>query len=372
MKRHLLLAAGLGLLALGTSAQEKAVGAGKAEPTQLTEQRGKIVRDEPAALRVQDMTMDELQQRLAEYEAGKRDDRDGYIIAHQLWFNYRGRKEEASAAGRHSNQLREDLLRKHPEFAKLKDFRLSDRISHQLKQNTNTNAAKPANAWVPPDSVPLRILGNGRSVVAVYQYRLEFLKLPGDLDLRADPATKQVLKLFRDGREISPSELVASKKITFKRRFEIMPWNPDQVVSNFLLCTDFVNTRYSAKTDEERRSMQANGFGAAMPWINHKGAIEQACQVMSLDGDIVFSFPITQALPNSLVAPVGISADGKKAVVMVGEKTDLSTEYGPVSLVGKPRMILVWEKDKALKKIKFPDSNVSRNELVQRFERGEF
>lgn len=84
--RLLLLAVGLMLTArwpVGATAQP-------------SEQHGKIDRDEPDALRVQDMTMDELQQRLAEYEAGKRDDRDGYIILNQLWFNYQAQSRTAS------------------------------------------------------------------------------------------------------------------------------------------------------------------------------------------------------------------------------------------------------------------------------------
>src|ERR1700751_2870830 len=62
---------------------------------------GRVVRDEPANLKVSDMTIDELKQRLAEYEAGKRDDRDGYIITNQLWFDYQGRKEDASVDAQH-------------------------------------------------------------------------------------------------------------------------------------------------------------------------------------------------------------------------------------------------------------------------------
>ena len=143
----------------------------------LPETHGTIVRDTPDALRVEDMTVDELQQRLSEYEAGKRDDRDGYIILHQLWFIFKARKIERTAEAQKINQMRVALLTKHPELHHLSDFRLSGRIKYQQAQrDANAKDAEVAKSWVPPDTKPLKIIGDQKQAVAVYQYRLEFFE----------------------------------------------------------------------------------------------------------------------------------------------------------------------------------------------------
>jgi len=118
-----------------------------------------LIRDEPANLRVEDMTMDELKRRLTEFEAGKRDDRDGIIIADQLWFNYGGRKERDTLEAQHTFRIREALLKMHPDFVNLGDNRLSDKIQFEARQSKQharlkTELSARAKKWVPKDSIP--------------------------------------------------------------------------------------------------------------------------------------------------------------------------------------------------------------------------
>lgn len=333
----------------------------------------KVSRPAPEELRVQDMTDAELHQRLAECESGKRDDRDAYIILNQLRFNLQAQQKSSSSEFQAISNKRDELLKKHPEFARLKDFRLSDRIRHQEKAAAaKAQLLQKAKNWTPSDSVPLRIIGSGKDAVAVYQFRLDFLRLGPEHELRPVPTAPTVLKLFRDGQEIAPKELVPQKTLTYQNRFEVLPRYPDQVENNFLICSDLIHAKYHAISKEERELTRTLGHGRVMPWKNKKGSAEQACSVLSVTGNTVFSFPITQRLPDRLAAGLGMTADGKKAAIMLGEKTELKNEYGTESVIGKPREVLVWEEGKELRRIPISNRSLTWNDLIQQFAQGRF
>lgn len=342
-------------------------------PSAQRAQQSTMVRTAPEDLRVEDMTDAELQQRLDEWEAGKRDDRDGYIILNQIWFNHLRRNTPDTMVSQQVKKRQRELLVKHPEFGHLKDFRLSDKIQYQAKLAAKRKAAEQAaKQWVPSDKTPRRIIGNDRKAVAIYQFRLEFLHLPSEVELRSEPTAKTVLKLYRNGEQVSPSELSPWKTISYKNRFEVVPRYPDQVAKNFLVCSDLIHAEYQAMTQEERETMQARGFSRVMPWTNAKGSIDQTCDVLSLDGDRIFSFPITQQLPKQVAAPLGITADGMKAAIMIGEKTEPSTPYGKAAMIGKPREVLIWTQAGGIKRIKVTNKATSWNDLIIQFEQGKF
>ncbi|MBI3548636.1 MAG: hypothetical protein HY078_06235 [Elusimicrobia bacterium] len=350
-----------------------AVPAVAAERSATPSKEGTMVRPAPEDLRVEDMTDADLQQRLGEWAAGKRDDRDGYILLNQLWFNHRRHKTAGTAAAQQVKKQKEAVLAKHPEFGRLKDFRLSDRIKFQGKlAEMQKAAAQAAKQWVPADKTVRRIIGHDKKAVAVYQFRLEFLRLPADVELRPEPTAKTVLKLFRNDAQISASEISPWKTISYRNRFEVVPRYPDQVTNNFLVCSDLIHPEYHAMTQEERETMQARGFSRVMPWTNAKGGVEQACEVLSLDGDRVFSFPITQQEPTQLAAPLGMTADGTKAAIMIGEKAQQASPYGKAVIISKPREVLVWTQASGLKRVKVANKSATWNDLIMQFEQGKF
>ena len=160
--------------------------------------------------------------------------------------------------------------------------------------------------------------------------------------------------------------------MSFRRPFQIFPSYPDRVSKNFLICTDMLHVRYAAMTEDEQKMLRSNGFGAAMPWTNPQGKIDQLCAVLSLDGNIIYQFPVVQKLPGTLLAPLGITADGKKAAVMLGGKAEETSEDGPISLVGNPREVLIWREGGPLKTVKINDGNLTWNALMTQFASGGF
>src|SRR5262249_4397591 len=161
------------------------------------------------------------------------------------------------------------------------------------------------------------------------------------------------------GQDTLPPTITPSKTMSFKRPFKVMPLMTDNVSSNVLVCTDMLHVSYAPMSRDEREKLRAKGFEGTMPWINRNGRFDQLCAVISLDGDIVFSFPLTQKLPQQLLTPIGITADGMKAAVMVGEQIQIDTGDGVEPFVGKPREILLWEAARGLRKIKVTDRSLS-------------
>src|ERR1044071_9664138 len=89
----------------------------------------------------------------------------------------------------------------------------------------------------------------------------------------------------------------------------------DTVSSRFLVCSNLALDYYHGMTDEERQEMRTHGLGPSMPWINAAGQIDQICAVMSLQGDVVFSFG-EQVPPNKLLSPFGVTPDERRAAVI--------------------------------------------------------
>lgn len=334
------------------------------------EKGGKRYRGPAETWEVANMRIDELEQRLAQYEDGKRDDRDGYIILNQLWIDYRGRKKEDSSEAQKYKAMRLELLKKHPEFHGMKDFRLSEAIEYyRRKEQAQEEAATKTKGWVPPDNVPLRIMGNGKKAVIVYQFRLEFVKLPDEYELK----TEGRLHIYHGAQRMKPGELKPFKVMTFKRRFDSLPQFSDAVSSNFMICSRMLYSYYQAMTPEEQEVLRARGQGRVIhSWTNQKGAIDQMCSVLSLDGGLVFSFPVKQHAPDTLLSALDITGDGKKAGVMLGEKTSIQGEDGEELVVGKPREVLIWQEGSGLKKVPITDSNLTKHDLARKFALGEF
>ncbi|MEQ1918984.1 MAG: hypothetical protein ABL955_07275, partial [Elusimicrobiota bacterium] len=245
----------------------------------MSEKHGKIVRDEPDALRVQDMTDAELQQRLAEYEAGKRDYRDGYIILNQLAFNHQLHKTVLTEEGQRVSKLRQELLKKYPRLSELKDFRLSDRIRREQKQQAaEAKRKQEAKQFVPKDATPGDVRGEGDRAVVKYQYRLEFLKLAQDVKVQGDPHGGR-MQLVRAGNSISPTQLQASKTLQFKHPVNLRYGRDASggiIFGNMLVCTDMLRG-YSAKTPEERELIRLAGHERSMPWTNPSGQYDDFC-----------------------------------------------------------------------------------------------
>lgn len=328
----------------------------------------KIIRDEPANLKVEDMTTDELWQRLSEYEAGKRNDRDGYIIANQLLFNYQAQKETASPKAQHVQNVLSSIGGKHPEFGQLKDFRLSDKIAFEEKKAAEKKTqTKDVGQWEPPDAVPVRVLVNGKRAVGVFQYRLEFWKIPDAVEVTRKGNRAEFTLA---NRSTDPRGFPRIKARSFRHPVETLPRDPDFIGPNLLACTMMLFDYYQPMTTDERRKVALRTGRRALKWTNSKAGEEQICSVLSVEGSVVAAFP-PQAIPGTLYYPLEMSADGNTAAVMVGERVLESGEEGSSYAVGKPRFILEWSVSTGITKRPIKDHALSRFQVLTKYAAGE-
>lgn len=363
MRKYLILISVVMAVSIPTvpaAAQDKPAAPAKAA---MSEKRGKIVRDAPDALRVEDMTMEELQQRLAEYEAGKRDYRDGYIILNQLWFNYQAERKTTSSEFQAVVKKRDGLLTKYPALSNLQDFRLSDRKRHEDRRRSEAEQKKRAAArWQPSDEIPVRLVAKGNRLIAIYQFKLAFFSSTQTIEL--GPEGSAVPTLREGGAESSLDKLKREKVATFRHRVQLAQEQP-KVSDRVLVCTNAVADHYSGMTPEEDAMIVARGHThGSMPWENTAASKEHFCGIYASDGSVVLEFPAQFTKGRTAWKPVGISESGDRATVAIGTLKKVETEDGSYMKPSAPWEVWTWSQG-STKHFRVPEA--SDHDLRRRF-----
>lgn len=401
MKRHLLpgigLMVGLGLLALRVAAQEQAGETGKEagsipcpvdqvlrETREQNARRGKtppesfysgLAQNYVEQCQQAKKSIADLLPKLAEYEAGKRGDRDGYIILQRLLNNYEVIKATGNPVERSIREKRDAVAKKNPDFPNMQKFKLSEELPAKTKRQIDrARLAEEAKRWTPPDNRALDAIISGKKLVAWYQYHIDFYNLPTEMALDRLPFGELVLTQKNPDNTTTRSDLnhlTMAKSLTFRRRLQTPIRHAQGSKGHFFLACTYgseLGSSYSPMHPEEEKMTRAGG---GRNWINKTGQHEDFCGVITSDGSIQFQFPIRQLDPGTLLAPVGVSADGKAAVA-VGEEVVEGTDDGDNKTTGNFREVLRWEFPNKMKKIRIEPKSKFITPLQQRFEAGEF
>lgn len=311
-----------------------------------------------------------LKEKLAEYHSGKRSYSDGFVILRRLYENNHILRVGHTVEAREVEREIESLKAAHPELVSNPPDKLGEEsASERTQKDEATRLREKAKNWTPSDKRYIQLSGHGRNVVARHQYKLVFYALPPEAEYQKNKENR--LRVFRGGKEIDPATLTPTKVMSFRHTFEIRP-NEDEVRTNLLVCTNLLVDTYDAMDDEEAAMIAAKGRQRFIPWTNPAAPMDQFCGVVSVAGDVIYTFPITQKIPSLLVYPLGISADGKRAGIMIGEKLSSEGEDGESAAVGKPRQVWVWEHPAKLKKIPVKNQALTDLDVRDQFYRGEF
>lgn len=309
------------------------------------------------------------QEKLEEYRQGKRNHRDAYIILNKIHHKYGVLRQKESPEARAIQREIEQLREKYPELGDLKDWRLSEEIARTQNAEAEKRALeREAESWRPKDDFITAILQEGERSVAVFRYKLVFLRVPGDVKIQMDTKDRRE-KFFRDGRVVSPTKLRPRKTITFKYPFMMIPMvkrAPEDTYSNFLVCVQPLD-RFVPLTDEERRMLRGKGHPKGLHWKNRKGRYGDFCGIISIDGEIVFKFRYNQQSPGKLMRPLLISNDRRHAAIIIGERVE--DPDGEGVYVGKPREVWVWDYPRSVTKHEVKDPKISWWKLKERFEK---
>lgn len=356
MKLHLLLAIGLVMAAgwvVGAGAQEKA---GEARKEDVS----------PKVLAALKGLLPELAEKWSAYKKGIRPLEDGYVIIDrlrdELLLSGKGTTTEFQEVDRHWRRL----LIKNQNFRSSPPKKLSDEVQPARidpKQERRLLELKAAR-FEPIDDRVIGVYSRDRRVAIEYQFRLEFAAIPPQFSSirKAYDTAHELVGVRTDGtvQPLSRDVLAANKILSFQRRIRIK-----EAPSSLLVCSYFL-MGYTANASEEKRVISLKGHSRFYPWVNRSGEFADFCGIVGFDGNIVYKFPFSQMMPNKLLEPLKLSADGKWAAVMVGEKkTYMEGENG--FSIGYPSEVLVWEAPDKFKKIPAREAPAEIRELSGAF-----
>lgn len=209
--------------------------------------------------------------------------------------------------------------------------------------------------WEPPKTAipvatgpdwPIRFYDSPDYLVGEYQYKLVVYERPPGVRLQlAPPPHNQRWPFLRSGEAYPVSRLKELRSITFKHPnfpvyFSTPPTSPNLFVCSWLL-TGLNDTQCRRLPD------------------NPSGEHGQFCGLISMAGDVVFRFPITQSRPDRLALPLYLTGSGKRAAVGIGRLRRESTGcgYESVADIGE---VWIWEhpdKVKTLTRKDLPSSD---------------
>lgn len=308
-----------------------------------------------------------------EVRAGKRDQRDSYVILQTIWNNYEVLRTTDSLDAAEVKRDLDAILSKKPHLADLgpNEFRLSESINAGKARETAVRQRRErARQWKPEDREPKGFHAFGNQIAVQYQFRIEFFEAPSYLEFFEDSDSSWKKRDKRTG-AVSPVEVPQQnprKVLTFKNSFEVLPreWrtNPGPRV---LVCTQY-RSFFAPTTKGERDMVQALGEGSALPWKNEQGDKDQFCGIVDLAGNVVFEFPDAHNPPARILKPLAMLDSGKRAAVLVGrEIREPGVDTSEVRGAGQFYELLIWTYPNQFRKVQLKEKNLGRHALYQRF-----
>lgn len=184
------------------------------------------------------------------------------------------------------------------------------------------------------------LFGTKKNIVAEYPHRFDFIRLPGDMELCPSP-NKGAKARVCSGTAIVPLKVLKPfKTIHLLHSHLTLPMGLKFPRSApFITCSTHVRDKSLRDPNYEGTSKSKKG-------------LDQFCAVVSIEGEIVFEFPIVQSIPALVAMPIGISEDGQKAAIVTGQRIQADSEDGAFYDIGSLKEVWVWNHPNRL--TKFP------------------
>lgn len=308
-----------------------------------------------------------------EVRAGRRDERDSYVILQTIWNNYEVLRTTDTLDAAEVKRELNAILAKKPHLADLgpSEFRLSESINAGKARDAAVRQRKErARQWKPEDREPKGFHAFGNQIAVQYQFRIEFFEVPAHFELFEDSDSSWKKRDKRTGEVISAESPRQNprKVITFKNSFEVLPrdWR-SAPGPRLLVCTQY-RSFFAPTTKEERDMVRALGEGHALPWQNRSGEKDHFCGVIDLAGNVVFEFPDAHNPPARLLKPLAMVDNGRRAAVLVGrEIREAGVDSDEIRGAGRFYEVLIWTYPNQFRKAKLKENNLGDHVWYQRF-----
>lgn len=339
------------------------------------------------------------EKKLKEYKKGKRDYRDAYFILQVLSADY-NRLRQKSKARKYLKEF-EELKLKHPDLISNPPQEMSEqkKAREELERKKEEIKKKP---FVPKDNRAV-VFKSSNSVALVYQYRIEFYKLPEDVEIYIDSnedgeLRKHELKPFSNRigyvkfcyknsvhkikskrgytvpiqvyRATSELKLKPHKVMTFKNGLSVAPLSPSDNQRAILICSYPIPESGYTPSDKEEwdEYFLLRDEWPGKKWTNKNGQYDEFYGVIDIEGNIIGEIPFKVHFPDSVIQPLNVSNDGTKAVLVIAR-------WGPepedgINTFVDYREYLLWEYPNKVKKMTILDSGIkvykARGSLIWR------
>jgi hypothetical protein len=171
---------------------------------------------------------------------------------------------------------------------------------------------------------------DGRRAAAFFEDRVEFFSLAPEISTGAGG--------FSIGQKtVAPSALEPTKILWLTYRIQLLSHKTSKY---FLVCSNISLPK-----------LQSVGLG-------------DFCGIISIDGQVVFKFPVKQHVPDRMLQVLAVNNDGTYAEVFVGKL--VPDEDGPV--IAAPREILAWRYPNKLTRFPGPWANGEPKEPAKAFD----
>lgn len=299
--------------------------------------RPSVVDSTPEQRRQDQADLERLQKWLDEYHAGKRDARDGYIIMFRMLQDYGTLGLSTSTACQNTLKEWRALRDAHPQFKvdrpEFHDMLMHEQREQLKKENAEAKEAEEkATTWSPADSVPVDFWTEKNRMALVYQYRVDFFRLP-------ESAAKKVPNLNSALKTIKKLGLKPRKEMTFKHpldRYIVRQSTPVTTPPVIWLCESFT-AQYMTQTPGEEKII---GFGKKR--TNQSGKYNDFCGAVSVDGKIIYQIPIRQHYPGQLLEIRTIINDKKGQRVLLILGSEILDEDGEEAVAHPSKLLFFW------------------------------
>src|SRR6185312_6903732 len=276
--------------------------------------------------------VEQLKIKLEEYHQGKRDDNDGGAILSNLLHDYAVLGSSTTADASAVKAEWQNLLSKHPEF-KSKHPRLHEEVTAiEARKAAGKELEAKGKNFSPKDSRYFEIVGHDDEMALVYQYHVEFFKLPSSMKVERDQRAHFHINVngqaVRGGKGIRALGLKPIKTIWFAHRINAPHDIYESSDSKFLFVCDDLMGAYSGSDAQESKVLWAKSpdTNGTIKWTIASADYPEFCGAFSLGGEILFQLPIKQHLPDTVIQVWHTSRDGLSAELRVGEVIEMSVD----------------------------------------------
>ena len=341
---------------------------------------GKVWVKDPTRRKYLKNQIKEFSQKIEEYRQGKRDDWDGYVLMFMTLQDYGLLGLNQSPECLKLLTEWRALVKKHPDYQKRTSHEFSDqrkaREAWQKRQDEIKEKAKQP--FVPKDERARRFC-SGNRMAAIYQFRIEFYKLPSGVECHENSKGPWKMSDFYqfglvhhgENIDLKPYKIITFGQNLSSSEFGQFPAaNCDGTKKNCMLIAISAHGHGYGGSDEKEQEIinEMDKEGHPYKWHNPNADYQEFYGVITTDGKVLGSVPFHAHWPDMVIQPISIWPDGTALFALGKFVSDTGDDAEGGTVFADVKEVIVWSKKKGVQRMsadeaekKFPELRSWRN-----------